>query len=92
MNDPMYFYQLSAHDIEDKIRFNDEDAIPIFPEFHIPRQSTQLRMLRKKSNLVIEFLDKRHSTVRALLRNKIIDSDQIVLRDGQIPDSCIIGH
>ena len=46
----MYFNLLAADDVEDEVRFNDQDPITIFSKFRMPWYSPQRWMLLKQTN------------------------------------------
>jgi len=80
----MYFNLLAADDVEDEVRFNDQDTIATFPKFRMPRYSPQGWMLLKQTNSFVQLVYKRQCSVRAILSYEIEDRDQIVLRNREV--------
>ena len=54
----MDFNRQSTDDVEDKVGFNNQNAVAILSESRMARHTAQERMLLKETNSSIELLDK----------------------------------
>ena len=86
------FDNLPTDDIEEEIGFDNQNTVPIFSKFGMAGNPTQERLSLKEFDAFVKPLDKRQSAIRSVLSDIIEDLDQVILRNGKIPQCMFTEH
>ncbi len=92
MNNTVYFNDLSPHNVENKIGFNDEYSVTECLELFMFRNTAEVRVCCKTADTLVKFFRKRSCSCRAVIGDPVIDGEKIVNSDWKITDSVFIRH
>jgi len=92
MHNPMNLDGLAADDVEDEVGFDDENSVPVFSQLIMTWNSAEQRLRFEKSDRLIDPINERSCTGRTVLRDVIVDGEQVVLRYRKVAKLILSGH
>jgi hypothetical protein len=85
MHNAVDFDRPAADDVEDKVGFHDEYSVAVHPEFGIPGDTSQMRLLFQTSNPLVQAVEKCHSSGGTVAGNPLKNRKQVFLGGWKIP-------
>ena len=92
VDDAMNFNLATTDNVEHKVGFDDQNAIPVFPQFLVMRYPSKQGMLLQCPNSIVKLVDKQTCSVCTVLSDVIKYRYQIVLRTWEVTQRVSSGH